>query len=323
MANKNDQMLLNTRYIRVFLPSIVGVILLLILGQNLAPGFLSVKNLSSILMTTSILIFAVVAQSIVMINGNNGIDMSIGAVMSMTALIGPTIPMETPFAFAFAVLGVLAMGAVCGLINGLGIQFLKIPALIMTLIMSNVVYGFTIFTTKGQPSMRLGSILLGISKPILPILRILTLIGLVVVILAEIILRKTRAGRMLMICGDNPSAANLCGIKTGLITIVAYTCAGAISGFGGFMLVGYAGTAIIKMADGYTLLSIVAAIIGGTSIAGGRGCFIGGALGALVLIILNSILMILNIPEGARYIIQGTLLAIILLTNTRSAKLRQ
>jgi ribose transport system permease protein len=323
MANRNNQKSLNTRYIRVFLPSIVGVILLLILGQSLAPGFLSTKNLSSILMTTSILIFAMVAQSIVMISGNNGIDMSVGAVMSMTALIGPTISMETPFAFVLAVLGVLAMGAVCGLINGLGVQFFKIPALIMALIMSNVVYGFTIFTTKGQPSMRLGEILLSISKPILPILRVLTLIGLVVVLVAEIILRKTRAGRILMVTGDNPGAANLCGIKTGLIIIAAYTCAGAISGFGGFMLVGYAGTAIIKMADGYTLLSIVAAIIGGTSIAGGRGSFIGGTLGALVLIILNSILMILNIPEGARYIIQGTLLAVILLTNTRSTKLRQ
>jgi ribose transport system permease protein len=323
MANKNNQKSLNTRYIRVFLPSIVGVVLLLILGQNLAPGFLSVKNLSSILMTTSILIFAMVAQSIVMISGNNGIDMSVGAVMSMTALIGPTIPMETPFTFVLAILGVLAMGAACGLINGLGTQIFRIPALIMTLIMSNVVYGFTIFTTKGQPSMKLGAILLGISKPILPILRVLTLIGLTIVILAEIILRRTRAGRVLMITGDNPGAANLCGIKTGLVTIAAYTCAGAISGFGGFMLVGYAGTAIIKMADGYTLLSIVAAIIGGTSIAGGRGSFIGGALGALVLIVLNSILMVLNIPEGARYIIQGALLAVILLTNTRSAKLRQ
>jgi ribose transport system permease protein len=311
------------KYIRVFFPSVAGVCLLLVFGQYLAPGFLSVKNMSSIFMTTSILAFAMIAQSIVMISGNNGIDLSIGAVMSMTALLGPTLPMETPFLFTLAVFGVIAMGLICGIVNGLAIWFFKVPALIMTLIMSNVIYGFTIFSTKGQPSMKLGSILLGISKPISPMIRVLTFIGIITVIVGEFILYKTRAGRLLMITGDNPRAAKLCGIKTGLIVLVAYTCAGGISAFAGFMLVGYAGTAIVKMADGYTLLSIVAAIIGGTNIAGGKGSFIGGALGALVLVILNSILMVLNIPEGARYIIQGILLAMILLTNTRTAKLRQ
>ncbi|MDR2109688.1 MAG: ABC transporter permease [Spirochaetaceae bacterium] len=314
---------LNTRNLRVFLPSIIVVIVLLVLGQSLAAGFVSVKNMSSILMTASILIFAMIAQSIVMISGNNGIDLSVGAVMSMTALLGPTLPMGTPLTFALAILAVMGMGAVCGLLNGAGIQFFKIPPLIMTLIMSNVIYGFTMFSTKGQPSLNLGPLLLSVSKPVLPLLRVLTLIGIAAVIAAEIVLLKTRVGRTLMIAGDNPTAANLCGVKIGLVSVLAYASAGAISGFAGLMLVGYAGSAIIKMADGYTLLSIAAAIIGGTSIAGGRGSFVGGALGAMVLVILNSILQVLRMPEGARYIIQGTLLAVILLTNTRSAKLRQ
>ncbi|MDR0362043.1 MAG: ABC transporter permease [Planctomycetota bacterium] len=313
----------NTKNIRVLLPSIVVVAVLLIFGATLSGRFISVRNLGSILMTASLLVFATTAQNIVFLSGNNGIDLSIGAVMSMTALVGPMMPIGTPVEFAFATLTVIAMGAVCGLLNGLGIRVLSIPPLIMTLIMSNVIYGFTLFVTKGRPAMELSKILLGVNKTVFPMIRVLTICGVVAVAAAEIILRKTRAGRKLAIVGDNPNAAGLCGLRVSLISVAAYVCSGGIAGFAGFMLVGYAGSAIMRMADSYTLLSVAAAIIGGTSVAGGRGSFVGGALGSLVLILLTSILQMLNIPQGARFVIQGVLLAVILLTNTRSEKLRQ
>ncbi|MDR1611561.1 MAG: ABC transporter permease [Planctomycetota bacterium] len=322
MANK-PRRTLNLDNIRIFLPSVLAVIALLVLGRYLSGRFLTVKNLGSILMTSSILMFATVAQNIVLISGNNGIDLSVGAVMSMTALLGPTIPMATVGEFALAIVAVMGMGAACGLINGAGIRQLGIPALIMTLIMAGVVTGFTMYVTKGRPAIELSPLLLGVSKTVFPMFRVLTLAAIAAVAALEIILRKTRIGRSLTLVGDNPRAAELCGLRVSLISVLAYVSSGAIAGFAGLMLVGYTGSAVMKMADGYTLLSVAAAIIGGTSVSGGRGSFIGGALGAIVFVVLNSILQVLRIPEGARYVIQGCLLVVILLTNNRSQKLRQ
>ena len=313
----------NLNNIRIFLPAVLAVAILLLLGRCLQGRFLTVKNLSSILMTSSILMLATVAQNIVLMSGNNGIDLSIGAVMSMTALLGPTMPMATGAEFALATAAVMAIGAACGLINGLGIRYVRIPALIMTLIMASVITGFTMYVTRGRPAIELSQLLLGVNKTVFPLFRILTLAAVAVVIAFELVLRATGVGRSLTLVGDNPRAAELCGLRVSLISVLAYAASGAIAGLAGLMLVGYTGSAVMKMADGYTLLSVAAAIIGGTSVTGGRGSFIGGALGAIVFVILNSILQVLRIPEGARYVIQGCLLVVILLTNNRSQKLRQ
>jgi ribose transport system permease protein len=312
--------------IRVFVPSIIIVLSLLFIGWMISPGFISVNNLSSMLMTASLLALATIGQSVVMMSGNNGIDLSVGSIMSMTALIGPMLPMNNHIQYFCAIFLIVLLGTLFGLINGFGILLFNIPPLIMTLIMSNVIYGFTYYSTRGRMANETAQILDNVAKPVIaavPLIRILTLVGIIIVFIAELILRNTRAGRILLITGDNFDAAKICGIKVKLVSLVAYVCSGAISAFAGLMLVGYTGSAIIKMADGYTLLSIAAAIIGGTSISGGKGSFVGGALGALVLMILNSILQVLHMPEGLRYVIQGSLLTVILLVNTRSVKLRQ
>jgi ribose transport system permease protein len=96
-----------------------------------------------------------------------------------------------------------------------------------------------------------------------------------------------------------------------------------IAGLAGLALVGYAGKAQMQMARDYTLLSVAAVVIGGTKLSGGKGNYIGGALGALVLVLLTSILQTFNMPAGLRSFIQGLLLMIILLVNSRTSKLRQ
>lgn len=126
-----------------YLPAIIGTVALLILGQCLSKGFLSMNNISSILMTTSILTLASIGQAAVIISGDSGLDMSVGAIMSMTALFGPMINVGSGVAsFILMIPAVMLMGAVVGAINGTGVQMLKVVPLVMTLIMSNVVDGF-------------------------------------------------------------------------------------------------------------------------------------------------------------------------------------
>lgn len=308
-----------------YLPAIVGVILLLILGQFATSGFLSMNNISSILMTTSILTMASIGQAAVIISGDSGLDMSIGAIMSMTALFGPMIVLGSGVTSLIAMVpATILMGAVVGLLNGIGVQILKVVPLVMTLIMSNVVNGFSILVTKGQPSVSVIPELQAISHTLIGPLRILPAIVIVLLILLEVLfLRKSRYGRSLFLAGNNVNAANLCGINSKGVIILAYVFAGAIAGLAGLMLVGYAGTAQMDMASEYTMLSVAAVVIGGTKLTGGKGTFIGGALGSLVLILITTILQALNMAAGLRSLIQGIILIAILIANSRAPKLRQ
>lgn len=308
-----------------YLPAIIGVILLLILGQFATNGFLSMNNISSILMTTSILTMASIGQAAVIISGDSGLDMSIGAIMSMTALFGPMIVVGSGVTSLIVMVpATILMGAVVGLLNGIGVQILKVVPLVMTLIMSNVVNGFSILITKGQPSVSVIPELQAISHTLIGPLRILPAIVIVLLILLEVLfLRKSRYGRSLFLAGNNVNAANLCGINSKGVIILAYVFAGATAGLAGLMLVGYAGTAQMDMASDYTMLSVAAVVIGGTKLTGGKGTFVGGALGSLVLILITTILQALNMAAGLRSLIQGIILIVILIANSRAPKLRQ
>jgi ribose transport system permease protein len=308
-----------------YLPSILGSICLLILGRSVSSGFLSMNNISSILMTTSILTLASIGQATVVISGDSGLDMSVGSIMSMTALFGPMIVMHNGYLSLLVMIpAVILMGSAVGLLNGIGVQILKVVPLVMTLIMAAVVSGFTILVTRGQPSVTVSRELQGISNTLFGPIRILPAITIVLLIAFEIFfLKKSRYGRSLMLAGNNVNASNLCGINSKWIIILAYTFAGAFAGFAGLMLVGYAGTAQMSMATSYTMLSVAAVVIGGTKLTGGAGSYIGGALGALVLVLITTILQALNMAAGLRSLIQGIILLAILLLNSRAPKLRQ
>jgi ribose transport system permease protein len=309
--------------LRMFLPSIVAAVVLILVGQIMAPGFLSLNNISSILMTASLLALMSMAQNTVIIAGNNGIDLSVGAIASTTALLCPVLPMETLFQFIVAILAAILIGAVFGAVNGTGIQLFRVPALIMTLIMSSVIYGFMMLATHGQPATHISDMLQSISRVLFPPIRIVTLVIIIFVVAGEFVLTRTNLGRKLLLIGDNANAGLICGIKVKSIGFLAYVISGAIAGLMGLLLVGYAGSTTMKMADSYTLLSVAAVAIGGTNLAGGKGSYLSGALGALVIIILNSILQALSISQGLRSVIQGGLLLVIMLLNSKSAKLRQ
>ena len=307
---------------KMFLPSVIAVIILITAGQFLANGFLSLKNISSILMTASLLALMSIAQNTVMIGGGNGIDLSVGAVASMTALICPMLPMDHMGMVCVGAVAALLLGAVVGIMNGVGIKIVRIPSMIMTLIMASTVSGVTMVITKGQPATHISEALKGISRVIVQPIRLLTLIVLIILILAEIILNRGDFGRKLRLMGDNSNAAEICGIRVRSIGVTAYIISGAVAGLVGLFLAGYAGSTTMTMGERYTLLSVAAVAIGGTNLAGGKGSYLAGALGALVLVILNSILQALNMEQGIRSVIQGLLLVFIVYLNTKSTMVK-
>lgn len=318
MRQNNNSTLGAMQYIKSLIPTTVAIVALFLIGNQIANGFISLNNISSILMSASLLAIASISQNTVVIGGNNGIDLSIGAIASFTALICPTMPMDNIGQLFLAIVAALAIGAAFGCMNGFFISMVEMSPLIVTLIMSSVISGFVMVLTRGQPSARISDLLKSLSNTVVPSLRILTIIGIVIVILSEVLLKRTRTGRMLQLIGDNDNAANISGIRVRLVRFLSYAVGGALAGLLGLLIVGYAGSTTLNMAENYTLLSLAAITIGGTNLSGGSGSFVAGALGAIVLIQLTSILQALNMDQGMRQVIQGGLLMIIMVLNTQS-----
>jgi ribose transport system permease protein len=331
-SNVNSNAATNTgfNYMRflkgnTYIPAISAAVVLLILGQILSHGFLSMNNLSSILLTSAILTLAAMGQTIVIISGNSGLDLSLGSVMSMTALLGPMVRLGSEgVSFAAMIVVSLALGAFVGFCNGAGTRYLHLPPLVMTLIMASVVDGFTLFITKGQPAVNISNTLQSVCNNLVGPIRVLTALVLIILILVEVfLLRRSKYGRSLYLVGNNPHAATLSGLNVNRTIILAYTINGIVAGLAGLFLVAYAGSAQMQMASEYTMLSIAAVVIGGTKLTGGKGSLVGTAIGAVVLVVLANILEALNMPAGLRTLIEGLILICILLSNRGTKKLRQ
>jgi ribose transport system permease protein len=307
----------------VFAPSIIVSLFLLILGEILSPGFASINNIGNILAVASILAIATVGQTLVILSGGEGIDLSVGAVMSMGALLGASFIDGKVSHLPFAILILIVIGIVIGLINGIGIQRIGIPPLVMTLIMVSVINGITVAYTKGQPSGSIPNLLLDIGQPIVGPIRWLLVIAIITLVVWGLILNKTTFGRTLFIVGSNRRAAQLCGIRVNRTVILTYVFSGIIGILAGLVLLGYSGNAQLQMANEYTLLSIAAVVIGGTKLSGGEGTLIGAALGAIVLTLLTNVLVAIGMPAGVRQVVQGLTLLVILIAYSRAPKLRQ
>lgn len=320
MTKKNS--ILKSQTFKDFLPSIVIIVVLIVAGELASPGFAKVNNIFNILTRASILTVACIGQAVVMISGNAGIDMSVGSVMSMACLVGPMITGGTNGGILLAILAFIGIGIVIGVVSGVCIQYLRIPALVMTLAMSAIVNGLTLGLTRGQPTMTMPPLLLDLGLPFIGPVRLMTVVCIVILLIMLLVLHKTNYGRSLFVVGSNRNAARLAGLKVNIVVIVAYILSAIMAGLAGLMLVGYVGSAQLSMAEEYTLLSVAAVVIGGTKLSGGKGGLVGGALGAMVLFLLTSILTALGLPDGVRELIQGAMLLAVILINSREAKLR-
>lgn len=307
-----------------YIPPIVATVLLLILGQILSPGFAQVSNIGLLLATASVLIFASAGQTLVILSGGAGIDLSVGSLMSMGALLGIKFAGGHSAGVLVSVVVLIGLGGLIGLINGMAIQWLKMPPLVMTMGMATVIDGLVLAYMKGQSSGGVPTILaqIGMGHLFGPV-RWLLLLGLALVIVMSLVLKQTYYGKNLFLVGSNRRASLLTGLSVGRMIITTYVLAGILGALSGLVLVANVGSAQLQMASDYTLLTIAAVVIGGTKLSGGAGGFAGSALGAVLITVLNSVLVAVQMPAGARETIQGLILLIILMAYSREPKLRQ
>jgi ribose transport system permease protein len=208
----------------------------------------------------------------------------------------------------------LVAAALAGLVTGIAVGVFRVHPLIVTLGMSFVVLGLanvwqlqSVQTGAGVPDV-LRTIGSGLQLDIVPNSLV---VFLPIVALILIVLRRTGYGRLLYAIGDNPIAARLSGARSWQVLIVLYVVSAVLAGIAGLVLSGLTNTASVSLADSNVLPSIAAAVIGGTSIMGGRGGYGGTIVGALILTVLSALLTVVGLPEPTRQIVFGSIIVVV------------
>ncbi|MBY6167560.1 ABC transporter permease [Pseudooceanicola nitratireducens] len=299
------------------------VVALMIAGELVSPGFASPEQILRLSIVAALLGIVAAGQNLVILGGREGIDLSVGGVISLSALVAGNVMNGLDAGLLPAILACVAVGAIFGLLNGLGVTLLRIPPLVMTLGMLGVLQGLLVVARNGIPSGRAAPMLSDfVSQPQwlgLPgILWLWALIGLAMAGL----LGRTVFGQRIFAIGANEPAARLAGVPTRLTRTMLYVLSGVFSAIAGLCILGYSGSSFANVGGQYMLSSIIAVVLGGTPLSGGRGGYTGTMIGALLLVVLQGLLTTLSIEESGRQIIFGSALIVLLLFYGRSNGMR-
>ena len=294
------------------------IILLLVIGSLYSSNFLSPDYLLQQLKVAAFLGVVAAGMMLVILLGH--IDLSVPWVMTMGAMMACAAAGFGAMGHVIAIPVGILCGALFGLINGLGVAYLRIPSMIITLATNVVAQGLMVLYTGGfspqdsaTPAMRwlaTGAIIPGVPNAIL----VWAAVSAIMVFLYG----RTSYGRSVYGIGNSERAAYLSGVDTRRIVMVAFVISGGLAAFAGVLVAGYASKAAQSMGDAYLLPSIAAVVLGGTSILGGRGSYLGTVAGVILITLLQSILSVMQMPEAGRQIIYGVVIVAMLLLYGRT-----
>ena len=291
---------------RLALPAaLVGLVLIATIIQ---PAFLSIQNLQDILTQAAPLAIVVLGQTFVILV--RGLDLSVASLMATVAVLATAFDATSDAMIPVIFLATIVFGGLVGLANGLLVTKRNVSPFLATLAMMIVLQGLRFYYTQGAPagSLPSGFRFLGTGQ----------LLGIPVNIIAfaalfaglAFLLHKSPVGRRIYITGGNPVSAELVGIRSARITVFCYVICSVTAAIGGLFLVGFVGTVDNWVGRGYELDSIVAAVIGGVALSGGKGTLAGAVTGAMILVVLFNIVVILGLPVQALLVIKGIVIVI-------------
>ena len=288
---------------------LAALALLIAVTAILEPRFIEADSLRNLALNASILAILAVGQTLVIITRN--VDLSTGSVLGLSAfLAGDLLSKHPGMALPVVFLLGIALGAACGLFNGVLVTWGQVPALVVTLGTLYAFRGLAFLWTDGQQvnAETLPDSFLNIGSESIAGVPILVLIAVVIVVLVGQWLRDYRPGRELYAIGSNPEGARLAGVRSGRRVLIAFVMSGALSGLGGVLFTARFGTVDATAGVGYELTVIAAAVVGGVAIFGGTGSVYGAALGALLLGTITSSLIVLRIEAFWQQAAIGALL---------------
>jgi len=286
------------------------------------PASLNVNTFGSIIALTLLLSFASAGQTLIMITG--GIDLSVGAVMSMAAIFTANTMAGQEGMMPMVLIQVVPMALLIGLVNGIGVVKLKLPAMVITMCVSNVVTRLQYVYTQGLPT---GTTSEFFTKTLqyrfFGVVPGMTIYAIGIFGMVLYILNRSRYGQQLFLIGNNKNAAYLTGVKSDMVEILAYVLGSLLAGIAGIIGAGYMNFVICQSLDSYTMMSIVAVVVGGTLLIGGKGSYLGTAAGSLLIIVLSNCLAVLNSSDAVRSVIMGCVLILLLAVYNKEKPIRQ
>ena len=276
----------------------------------LAPAFLSAANAGTILLNASILAIVACAQAIVVLTRN--FDLSVGSTVALASYVGFDAMRLAPELGILLVLVPIAIGGLCGLVNGLLVAYGGIPAVIATLGTMSIYRGIASLYAGGD-QINLGDLpgwvngavnghVLGV--PALP------LIAALVVALSALLLRYLPIGRQIYAVGSNPDASAYFGLDARRVVLAAYIMAGLLTGLAAFLFGARSSWIVPYMAEGLELTTLAAVVIGGVSVLGGSGNVLGAAIGALAIGMIDNGLVLVGASDFVRQFIQGAAIVV-------------
>ena len=301
---------------RPLIPLTALLVILVVLMEVVRPGVVSPDWVGVTIRAAIPLAILGAAQTLAMLTG--GIDLSVGTVASMAAFIMAS--QTGQLGPAIAIFLGLTAAAVAGLVNGIGVGVFKVHPLIMTLGLGLVVLGLmnvyqlvVVTNSTNIPPIIdwLGS---GTTLPFLPN-NLVVFVPIAILIIAG--LRYSGFGRLLFAVGDNPVAARLSGVRSWQVLVGLYIISALLAAIAGILVAGLVKTASLALVEQSVLPAVAAAVIGGTSIMGGRGGYSGTIVGALILTVLTSLLIALQMPEAVRQMLFGAIIVVVAAVYTR------
>jgi len=299
------------------------IILLFVLGEIILSNFLRVDQVLLTLKLASFTAFFALCQMIVISAGGGGLDLSVGYMATMTAVFTASIMDGQNGNLWIAVIVALAFGVAVGLSNGLLTAYLKLPPLVVTMAMANILQGIINVYTAGRN-------ITGKPSPILTIIAAkstgsfpnVVFILIVLTILVMIVLNKTKLGMILFGVGSNERTAYLSGFNVKLVRCIAFTISGVLASLIGLLLIGNMGIAFKDMGSNYVMPSIAAAVVGGVSLSGGDGNYFGVILGAIFLQTLTNLLIAMGWGDAGKWLGFGIVLFALLIVYVSNRRTR-
>ena len=290
-------------------------LIVLVAGFSLAsPNFFQVSNIMAILQATSVNGVLAVGVTLIIITG--GIDLSIGTLMTFCAVMTGVVLTWAGMPLLLGVLTSIATGALCGLISGTFVAKMKIPPFIATLGMMLMLKGLSLIVTGTKPiyfndtpgfsEIAQGS-LIGRIVPAFPVPNGVLILFIVSGAVAWI-LGRTVLGRYTFALGSNEEAVRLSGVNTDAWKMAIYALAGGICGIAGLLIASRLNSAQPALGLGYELEAIAAVVIGGTSLAGGRGTILGTLIGALIMSVLTNGLRVMSVAPEWQTVVTGAII---------------
>lgn len=290
------------------------IIFLFVLGEIVVSDFLSVEQVLLTIKLSSFIALFALCQMVVIAAGGSGLDLSVGYTATITAVLTASIMDGKNENLWLAVLLALGIGIVVGMVNGVLTSYLKLPPLVVTLAMANILQGIiNVYTAgrniTGKPSPVLQELAAKTTGMFPNILFIIFVVAAIVMI----ILYKTKWGLTLFGVGSNETTAYLSGVNVKMVRCIAFIISSVLASLIGLLLIGNMGIAFKDMGSNYVMPSIAAVVVGGVSMAGGEGNYLGVILGAIFLQTLTNLLVAMGWGDAGKWLGFGLVLFILLI----------